>query len=107
MIKIKQVVDGLKETGIPIRYRVFKSKPPVPFLVYYEDGSTNFFADGEVYYKLDSYIVELYEDQKSLETEEKVEKVFDELGIFWNKEESYVDSEKLNMISYSFSMEGE
>lgn len=106
-MRIKDVISELKKLQIPIKYRVFKSKPSVPFLVYYKDSSGNFIADGEVYYKAENYVLELYYDNEPSAVETKIEKTFDDLGICWVKEESYIDSEKLEMLMYYFSVEGE
>ncbi|MCI7304356.1 MAG: hypothetical protein SOR93_09555 [Clostridiales Family XIII bacterium] len=93
---------------VPCRYKAWKKKPPVPFAVYYEDGSGNFSADGSVYVPFTHMVVELYADEKDPELEGKLQTFFDEKGIYWEKSpDLYIESEKLLMVAYSFTMKGE
>ena len=50
--------------------------------------------------------LELYTDCKDLAAEQKVEDVLDAAGIFYNKSETWIGSEKLYEVLYSFDMEG-
>lgn len=50
--------------------------------------------------------IELYTDKKEPDVEEQVEAVLDEHGIFYNKTEVWIESEKLYEVLYSFEMEG-
>ena len=49
---------------------------------------------------------ELYTDFKDLASEQKIEDALDAAGIFYNKSETWIDSEKLYEVLYSFNMEG-
>lgn len=93
---------------VPCRYKAWKKKPPVPFAVYYEDGSNNFSADGSVYVPFNRITVELYADEKDLELERKLQQLLSENEIYWEKSSDlYIESEKLLMVAYSFTMKGE
>ena len=46
-----------------------------------------------------------YTDYKDLSAEQKVEAVLDEHGIFYEKSETWIESEKLYEVLYSFEME--
>ena len=48
--------------------------------------------------------LELYTDLKDLEAEQNVEDVLDAAGIFYNKSETWIDSEKLYEVLYVFEM---
>ena len=50
--------------------------------------------------------LELYTDCKDLASERKVEDALNAAGIFYNKTETWIDSEKLYEVLYSFDMEG-
>lgn len=50
--------------------------------------------------------MELYTDWKDPSAEQKVEAALDEAGIFYNRRENWIDSEKLYEVLYSFEMEG-
>lgn len=99
----------LTKMGIPYAYDHFAegeaSEPP--FLCYLLPGSDHFAADGRVYFRIHEVWIELYTDFKDLKTEQKVEAVLDAYGIFYNKTETWIDSEKLYEVLYSFELEGE
>ena len=69
-------------------------------------SSDNFAADGRVYYKISEVRVELYTDIKDVSAEQAVEAVLDRHGIFYEKSETWIDSEKLYEVLYRFETEG-
>ena len=103
-----EVLEILAEIGLPYAYHHFAEgeSPEPPFICYLTPGSDNFAADGRVYYKIDGFHIELYTDVKSPETETALEAVLDAHGIFYNKSEVWIDSEKLYEVLYQFEMEG-
>ena len=103
---IENLVEMLQETGIPFAYDHFAEgeSPEPPFLCYLLPGSNNFAADGKVYFKINQVRIELYTDSKDLSVERKVEMVLDESGIFYNKSEVWIQSEKLYEVLYSFEV---
>ena len=103
-----KLLDILKSTGFPYAYDHFAEGevPDPPFLCYLLPGSDNFSADGKVYYRISEVRVELYTDFKALASEQKIEDALDAAGIFYNKTETWIDSEKLYEVLYSFEMEG-
>ena len=105
MEKLLSVLDSI---GIPYAYDHFAEgeSPDPPFLCYLLPGSSNFSADGKVYHRVSEVRLELYTDYKDLDSEEKVEAALDAVGIFYNKTEAWIDSEKLYEVLYSFDMEG-
>ena len=94
-------------TGIPFAYDHFAEgeSPSPPFICYLCPGSDNFSADGRVYKKINEVHIELYTDYKDPDTELAVENVLDNADIFYNKTETWIDSEKLYEVLYSFNME--
>ena len=90
------IVEILKITGIPFAYDHFAEgeSPKPPFICYLYPGSNNFAADGRVYFKVNDP-----------QTEKKLEDAFDEAGIFYNKTETWIESEKLYEVLYIFEME--
>ena len=105
MEKLLSVLDSI---GIPYAYDHFAEgeSPNPPFLCYLLPGSSNFSADGKVYHRVSEVRLELYTDCKDLAAEQKVEDVLDAAGIFYNKSETWIGSEKLYEVLYSFDMEG-
>lgn len=97
----------LNEMGIPFAYDHFAEgeSPELPFICYLLPQSDNFSADGKVYYKISGVHIELYTDIKDLSVEQKVEAVLDTHGIFYEKSEVWIESEKLYEVLYTFEME--
>lgn len=103
---MEELVAMLQKTGIPFAYDHFAEgeSPDPPFICYLLPGSNNFAADGKVYFKINQVRIELYTDSKDLSVERKVETVLDEAGIFYNKSEVWIQSEKLYEVLYSFEV---
>lgn len=101
------LVKLLEETGIPFAYDHFAEgeSPDPPFICYLLPQSDNFSADGKVYLKVSSVNIELYTDSKDLAVEQKLEIVLDIHGIFYDKTEVWIESEKLYEVLYSFELE--
>lgn len=97
----------LNEMGIPFAYDHFAEgeSPEPPFICYLLPQSDHFSADGKVYYKISSVHIELYTDIKDLSVEQKVEAVLDMHGIFYEKSEVWIESERLYEVLYTFEME--
>lgn len=104
---MEELLQMLSETQIPFAYHHFAEgeSPEPPFICYLLPGSNNFSADGKVYYKINEVHIELYTDLKDLAVEQQLEDVLDEHGIFYNKSETWIESEKLYEVLYTFEME--
>ena len=104
---MEQIVRMLDEINLPFAYDHFAEgeSPDPPFICYLSPNSNNFAADGKVYYKINEIHIELYTDCKDLSAEQKVEAVLYQHGIFYNKSEVWIESEKLYEVLYSFEME--
>ena len=102
-----ELLKILKETEIPFAYDHFAEgeSPEPPFICYLLPGSNNFSADGRVYFKANEVHIELYTDFKDLTVEQKLEAVLDKHGIFYNKSETWIESEKLYEVLYIFETE--
>ena len=103
---IEELAAMLQSTKIPFAYDHFAEgeSPSPPFICYLLPGSDNFAADGQVYYRINQVRIELYTDSKDLTVEDKVEKALDDAGIFYNKSEVWIESEKLYEVLYSFEV---
>ncbi|MEQ3232081.1 hypothetical protein [Fusicatenibacter saccharivorans] len=101
---MEELLQILSETQIPFAYHHFAEgeSPEPPFICYLLPGSNNFSADGKVYYKINEVHIELYTDLKDLAVEQQLEDVLDEHGIFYNKSETWIESEKLYEVLYTF-----
>lgn len=102
---MEELLTIIKETGIPFAYDHFAEgeSPDPPFICYLLPGSDNFAADGRVYFKINEVRIELYTDSKDLSVEQKLEDVLDAHEVFYNKSETWIDSEKLYEVLYQFT----
>ena len=103
---IENIVEMLQEMNIPFAYDHFAEgeSPEPPFICYLIPGSDNFAADGRVYFKMNEVRIEMYTDFKDLDLESRVEGVLDGHEIFYNKSETWIQSEKLYEVMYAFEM---
>ena len=103
-----KLLEIIGEIDIPSAYDHFAEGEAVepPFITYLMPSSDNFSADGRVLYKIDDIHIELYTDRKDPGLERSVENVLDRHGIFYQKTEVWIDSEKLYEVLYQFEMEG-
>lgn len=101
------LIRMMEELGLPFAYGHFAEgeSPEPPFVCYLLPGSRNFAADGRVYYKGSEVRLEVYTDRKDLGLETRVEAVLDGHGIFYNKSEVWIESERLYEVLYSFGWE--
>ena len=90
----------LKSTGLPVAYHHFTSPPTPPYIVYLFSYSSNFGADNKVHSQADNYQVELYTKTKDPAVEALIEGLFDADEIYWDKTETYIDSEGLYQVLY-------
>ena len=103
-----RLLSILNNIGVSYAYDHFAEgeSPKPPFICYLLPGSNNFAADGKVYFKVNEVHIELYTDFKALDLEKRVEDSFDSHDIFYNKSETWIESEKLYEVLYIFEMEG-
>lgn len=102
-----KLLEMLGEMQIPFAYDHFAEgeAPEPPFICYLLPGSNNFSADGVVYFKVNEIRIELYTDTKDLSVEQAVEAVLDRHGFFYEKSETWIESERLYEVLYSFELE--
>ena len=102
-----EILAVLKESEIPFAYDHFAEgeSPEPPFICYMMPASNHFSADGKVYFKANEVHIELYTDFKDLAVEQRLEAVLDEQGFFYNKSETWIESEKLYEVLYIFETE--
>ena len=104
---MKKLVEIMNKIGFPFAYDHFAEgeSPDPPFICYLTPNSNNFAADGKVYYKINGIHIELYTDCKDLSAEQQIEDVLDAYDIYYEKSETWIESEKLYEVLYTFEME--
>ena len=103
---MEELLEIIKEMDIPFAYDHFAEgeSPDPPFICYLLPGTDNFAADGRVYLKVNEVNIELYTDFKDLSVEQKVEAVLDSHGIFYARNEVWIEDEKLYEVAFEFAM---
>lgn len=99
----KEVAQMIASVGLPFAYDHFEKKETPgkpPFICFTYPSSENFFADDSVYQKVKRLNIELYTDEKDLDYEEAVENALDAAGLTYESSETYIDSEKMYMVSW-------
>ncbi len=98
-----EIMGMLAEASLPVAYDHFAEgeSPDPPFLVFLFPSSDNFSADGTVYQKIDELHIELYTDRKQPDVESTLEAVLDRHGVFYNKSEVWIETERLYEVLYS------
>ena len=104
---MERLITILDSIGIPYAYDHFAEgeSPDPPFICYLLPASDNFSADGGAYFKINEVHIELYTDKKDPSLEGRFEAVLDRHGIFYEKSEVWIESEKLFEVLYTFEME--
>lgn len=99
----EQITALLRATGLPVAYQCFKGPVQLPYLVWMEKRTANFFADGTVYSRIRHVNVELYTAEKDPDTEASVEHAL--ASFAWEKtEEIWLDREKCFENLYEFEV---
>ena len=97
-----ELLKILNSSGIRFAYH---HAPPLPYGAYLlVDEPTTFYADGEMYYRIARYQVELYAKAKSPKAEKQLESALIAAGISFQKSETYIDSEKLYETLYEIEV---
>ena len=104
-----KLLEIIAEIGIPSAYDHFAEgeSPAPPFICYLIPSNDNFAADGKAYFKAEQVHLELYTDKKDPETEQMVEAVLDSHGVFYDRTEVWIESEKLYEVLYYFETEAD
>ena len=98
--EIAQLIDGI---GYPYAYYQFEqetAKEP-PFICFYYPGRDDFLADDSNYAQITELTIELYTDNKDFAAEAAVESALEAAEIVYEKDETYIDSERMYMITYN------
>jgi hypothetical protein len=105
MLNLTEFAAILDAINIPHVYYYYpeNSAPELPYFVYYYPASENIGADNVAYVEILEPVVELYTAEKSFETERTIEDAFNAAGIYWDKTEEYLTTEKMYMITYEIT----
>ena len=102
----KEIEIMLSSSGIPFCYHHWEKEyvPNLPYGCFLFPNSHNFQADGVVYHTANVVQIELYTKLKSPQIEAQFEAVLDEAELYYEKSESYIESEKMYQIIYEMEI---
>lgn len=103
---MERLLEILQGIGIPYAYDHYAEGegPDPPFICYRLPGSDHFAADGRVYYRISEVHIELYTDCKNPDVESQVETALDAHGIYYERSETWIESERLYEVLYTFEI---
>lgn len=98
----KQVAEMVGTIGVPYAYYQFPNNTGIapPFVCFYFDSSNDFAADNVNYQRIRPLSIELYTDNKNFTLEQTVENVLNQNGLVYSREETYLDSERMYMVTF-------
>lgn len=101
--EVKQMVESI---GIPYAYYQFPegTDQSCPFICFYFTGSNDLAADDTNYQRIRPLAIELYTDNKDFTLENTVEAVLNQHGFVYARDEVYIDTERMNMVTYTIEV---
>ena len=98
----RQVAEMVSSIGVPFAYYQFPNNSGIapPFVCFYFDSSNDFAADNTNYQRIRPLSLELYTDNKDFTLEQTVENVLNQNGLVYSREETYLDSERMYMVTF-------
>lgn len=78
--------------------------PNPPYNIFYYPNRDDFIADGTNYQQITTLIIEHYSDEKDFSGEAAVEAKLTANGLVYSKEETYIESEKMFMVTYEMEV---
>lgn len=107
MPEISDIISALSRIGMPVAYRQFLPTkgvevPNPPYAVYIISPETGRGADYKNLLRERHVRIEIYTDAKDTARELAVEDILG--AVEWEKDEEYIDSEALYMVTYEFDI---
>ena len=98
----KEVATMIAGFNLPYAYYQFPegTEQACPFVCFYFDRSNDLAADNTNYQKIRPLVIELYTDNKDFTTEATIEAALNTNGLVYAREESYIDSERMYMVTF-------
>lgn len=98
----KQVAEMVSSIGVPYAYYQFPNNTGIapPFVCFYFNSSNDFAADNTNYQRIRQLSLELYTDNKDFALEQTVENILNQNGLVYSREETYLDSERMYMVTF-------
>lgn len=98
----KEIAQMVASFDLPYAYYQFPegTEQACPFICFYFENSADFMADNENYQRIRPLTIELYTDNKDFSLENTIEAALAANGLSYTREESYLSSEQMYMVTY-------
>ena len=98
--EVATMISGL---NIPFAYYQFpeNTEQACPFICFFFENSNDLAADNTNYQRIRTLSIELYTDNKDFALEESVESLLNSNGLVYTREETYLDSERMYMVTFT------
>lgn len=100
----QELEQMLAPMGIPFKFHHWEKPPAMPYGVYFDDYTNNFEADDIAYAVFRHVNIELYARQRDPELESRLEDILTAAELYWDKDTTYIDSERFYQISYEIEV---
>lgn len=94
----------LAPLDIPFTFHHWEKPPAMPYGVYFDDYTDNFEADNRAYAVIRHFNIELYVRQRDPALEGRLEDILDGADLYWDKDATYIDSERFHKIAYEIEV---
>lgn len=99
----QDVASMIASLGIPYAYYQFPAgtEQACPFICFFFESSEDLAADNTNYQKIRPLSIELYTDNKDFDLESSVESLLNRNGLVFSREETYLGSERMYMVTFT------
>lgn len=99
----KEISTMIRNIGLPYTYNSFPNNiaPKPPYIVFNYPDRDDFGADDVNYVGIETLNLELYSANKDFDTEDTIETVLNQNGLFFDKSEVFIRNENLYQITYT------
>lgn len=101
---VQEVKTLAESVGLSTAYYEFPSgtEQEPPFLCWFFPDSNDMAADDHNYQKIERCVFELYTPYKDFELEATVEGILAGADIYYSRDETFLDSERMHQTNYTF-----
>lgn len=102
----QQISKMIEDIGLPFAYYSFPEEqaPALPYLVFYYPDYDDLGADNINYQTIANLNIELYTSNKDFATESSVETALTNAGLYFQKSETYIESEQMYEVLYQIQL---
>ena len=101
-----EIASMIASTGLDCAYYQYPEgeAPELPYILFYYPERNDFQADSKNYAQIPQLNIELYTKEKDFEKEKLLEDILDANDLTYDKEEQYIDSEKMYEVLYTMEV---